>query len=218
MYEAPPSLTPPIRWPRTLLLPPRRRPQEYRNLGYNLILALLQGGELGWNAAAVLLRAAYYTGSLGGAGLAFFALLFGARLDEGDARRLRRWATGASLLAIVSAIGALTAHVGVLMGGDTITDPEGWSIVLMSPAGASYALGAIGMLLVATLAFSMSWTPMAAAGGLIACASYASTGFRNVGLRPAAFISCDETAAPQWAFRPHTRSIRYAGYRRSTDN
>ena len=141
-----------------------------------MILTLLRGDEMGWGAAAVVLRAAYYAGSLGGAGLAFFALLFGARLDEGDARRLRHWATGASLLAIVAAIGTLTAHVGVLMGGETLTDPEGWSIVLMSPDGASYALGGIGMLLVATLALGTPWTPMAAAGGVLACASYALLG------------------------------------------
>ncbi|MCO6415825.1 CopD family protein [Siccirubricoccus sp. KC 17139] len=137
---------------------------------------MLQGGELGYGAAAVALRAVYYAGSLGGAGLAFFALLFGARLDEGDARRLRHWATGASLLAMVSATGALTAHVGVLMGGETLTDPEGWSVILISPAGASYALGGLGMLLVATLAFGRSWTPMAAAGGVLICASYALLG------------------------------------------
>ncbi|SDB71394.1 CopD family protein [Belnapia rosea] len=141
-----------------------------------MILALLQGGELGYGATAVLLRAAYYAGSLGGAGLAFFALLFGARLDEGDARRLRRWVTGASLLAIAAALGALTAHVGVLMGGDTLTDPDGWSIVLMSPAGASYGLGGIGMLLVASLALGPRWVPLAAAGGVLVCASYALLG------------------------------------------
>ena len=141
-----------------------------------MILALLQDGELGYGAAAVVLRAAYYAGSLGGAGLAFFALLFGARLDEGDAQRLRHCATGASLLAIAAALGALTAQVGVLMGGDTLTDPDGWSIVLMSPAGASYGLGGIGMLLVASLALGPRWVPLAAAGGVLVCASYAMLG------------------------------------------
>ncbi|WP_043359682.1 copper resistance D family protein [Belnapia sp. F-4-1] len=141
-----------------------------------MILTLLQGGELGWGAAAVVLRAAYYAGSLGGAGLAFFALLFGARLDPGDARRLRHWATSASMLAIVAALGALTAHVGVLMGGNSLTDPEGWSIILLSPAGASYGLGGVGLLLVATLGAGLNWTQFAAAGGLMVCASYTLLG------------------------------------------
>lgn len=141
-----------------------------------MILALLQGGELGWGAVAVVLRAAYYAGSLGGAGLAFFALLFGTRLDPGDAGRARRWAAGAALLAIVAGLGTLTAQVGVLIGGESLTDPEGWSIVLLSPAGASYGIGGVGVLLVATLALGRRWAPLAAAGGVIACASYALLG------------------------------------------
>ena len=40
---------------------------------------------MGYAGAAVALRATYYTGSLGGAGLAFFALLFGARQEMADA-------------------------------------------------------------------------------------------------------------------------------------
>ena len=74
-----------------------------------MILTLLQGGELGSGAAAVMLRAAYYTCSLGRAGLALVALRFGARLDLLDARRLRRWATNASMIALVAALRALTA-------------------------------------------------------------------------------------------------------------
>ena len=64
-----------------------------------MILAALQTGEAGYYAgAAVALRATYYAGSLGGAGLAFFALLFGARQEAADAARVRRWAAGAALL------------------------------------------------------------------------------------------------------------------------
>ncbi|WP_431269227.1 copper resistance D family protein [Dankookia sp. P2] len=141
-----------------------------------MILALLQGSELGWGAAAVVLRASYYAGSLGGAGFAFFALLFDSRLDEGDARRLRRWVLGAALLGVVAGAGTITAHVGVLMGGETLTDPDAWTIVLMSPAGASYGVGGAGMLLVASLALGARWAPLAAAGGVLACASYALLG------------------------------------------
>lgn len=154
-----------------------------------MILALLGGGELGYGAAAVLLRAAYYAGSLGGAGLAFFALLFGYRLDEGEARRLRRWGLWAALLAMVAGAGTLTAHVGMLMGGETLADPEGWRIVLLSPAGASYGVGGIGLLLVATLAFGRRWMLPAAMGGVLACASYGLLG-HTTSVAPHPLLGC----------------------------
>ena len=141
-----------------------------------MILALLQGAELGYGVAAIVLRAAYYVGSLGGAGLAFFALLFGSRLDDGDAGRLRRWTLGAALLGVVASVGTLTAHVGVLMGGETLTDPDAWHIVLLSPAGASYGVGAVGLLLLASLGLGLRWAPLAAGGGGLVCASYALLG------------------------------------------
>ncbi|MDN3563581.1 CopD family protein [Paeniroseomonas aquatica] len=141
-----------------------------------MILTLFQGGELGWDAVAVVLRAAYYAGSLGGAGLAFFALIFGSRLEREDARRLRHWVMGAVLLAIVAGFGILTAQVGVLMGGESLTDPEGWSIILLSPTGASYGVGGVGLMLVATLALGRRWAALATAGGVIACASFALLG------------------------------------------
>lgn len=142
-----------------------------------MILALLQGSELSYAAAAaVALRAAYYAGSLGGAGLAFFTLLFGARLDPGDAGRLHRWAGGAALFSIVASLGVLIAHVGVLMDGESLTDPDAWDIVLGSRAGASYGVGGIGLLLVASLALGRRWAPLSAAGGVLVCASYALLG------------------------------------------
>lgn len=141
-----------------------------------MILALLRGGATGYEAAAVVLRAVYYAGSLGGAGFAFFALQFGHRMTADEAARLRRWATGAALLGIAAGLGALAAQVGMLMGGETLTDPEGWRIMLLSPAGASYGLGGAGLLLVAALTFGLRWAPLAAAGGVIACASYALLG------------------------------------------
>ena len=56
-----------------------------------MIPALLGGGEAGYTAAAAVpLRAAYYAGNLGGAGLAFVALLFGSRLGT----RIRRGCVG----------------------------------------------------------------------------------------------------------------------------
>lgn len=141
-----------------------------------MILALLRGGATGYEAAAVVLRTVYDAGSLGGAGLGFFALLFGHRMTVDEAARLRRWTAGVALLGIVAGLGALVAQVGMLMGGETLTDPEGWRIVLLSPAGAAYGIGGAGLLLVAALAFGPRWAPLAAAGGVITCASYTLLG------------------------------------------
>ena len=142
-----------------------------------MILAALQAGEAGHYAgAAVALRAAHYAGSLGGAGLAFFALLFGARQEAADAARVRRWAAGAALLGIMAGAGALAAQVGVLTGGETLLDADVWRVAVASRAGASYALGGAGLLLVALLASGRRWAVPAALGGLLACASYAAAG------------------------------------------
>ena len=141
-----------------------------------MILALLRTGEVGWGGLAVALRAAYYTGSLGGAGLAFFALLFGTRREVVDGARLRRWAAGAALLGLLAGSGVLAAQVGELTAGETLLDPEVWGVVLASRAGASYGLGGVGLLLVASLALGPRWTALAAVGGVVVCASYALLG------------------------------------------
>ena len=145
-----------------------------------MLAALQTGGEPGSHAgaaAAVLLRAAYYVSSLGGAGLAFFALLFGARLEAADdAARLRRWAVGTALLGFLVGLGSLAAQVRELTGGATIADAEIWAVVLRSRAGASYALGGAGLLLVAVLAAAPARARLAAAGGVLVCGSYALLG------------------------------------------
>ncbi len=84
-----------------------------------MIPALLGGGEVGYAAAAVPLRAAHYAGTLGGAGLAFFALLFGRGLAAAEWARLRRWACGAAALGVLAGVGVLAAQAGALAGGDT---------------------------------------------------------------------------------------------------
>jgi putative copper resistance protein D len=79
-----------------------------------------------------LLRAAYYACSLGGAGLAFFAALSGARLDAANAARPRRWAAGAALLGLLVGCVNLAAQVWALTGGGTIRDAEVWGLALRS--------------------------------------------------------------------------------------
>ncbi|TCZ61053.1 copper resistance D family protein [Roseicella aquatilis] len=140
-----------------------------------MILALLRTGEVGWGGVAVALRAAYYVGSLGGAGFAFFALLFGAR-REVDPGRLGRWAVSAALLGIAAGLGVLIAQVAELTGGETLLDAEVWGVVFASRAGASYGLGGGGLLLVASLALGPRWAAPAAVGGVVVCASYVLLG------------------------------------------
>lgn len=155
-----------------------------------MIGALLGGGEVGYaGAAAVPLRAAYYAGGLGGAGLAFFALLFGGRLHAGDAARLRRWAALAVLLGILAGLGVLAAQVGTLTGGDTLLDAEVWGVVFVSRAGASYALGWAGLLLIASLGLGPRWTSTAAVGGVLACASHLLLGHTTQG-EPRPLLAC----------------------------
>ena len=146
-----------------------------------MIPALLGGGEVGYAAAAVPLRAAYYAGNLGGAGLAFYAVLFGSRLAAEESARLRRWACGAAGLGVLAGVGVLAAQAGALAGGETLLDAEVWNVVLASRAGASYALGGFGLLLVALLALGPRWTAVAAAGGVLAYASHLLLGHTTQG-------------------------------------
>ena len=156
-----------------------------------MIGALLGGGEAAGYAgvAAVLLRAAFHAGGLGGAGLAFFALLFSGRLDVVDAVRLRRWAACAAALGIVAGTGALAAQVGVLTGGETPLDAEVWGVVIASRAGTSYSLAGAGLLLVGLLAFGRRWAVPAALGGLLVCSSYAAVGHTTT-LAPRPPLAC----------------------------
>ena len=141
-----------------------------------MILAALQTGEVGWAGVAVALRAATYAGQFTAAGLAFFALLFGARQTPADSARQARWAAGAAGIGVIAGFGTLAAHVGVLTGGATLLDREAWHVVLASRAGAAFALSAAGLGLVAAWALRPGWTVPAALGGVLVCASYTLVG------------------------------------------
>lgn len=147
------------------------------------MIAALLGGEAPGHlqAAAVLLRAGHYAGALGGAGLAFFALLFGGGQHAADAARLRRWAALAASLGVLAGLGGLAAQVAALTGGGAPLDAEVWGVVLASRAGVSHAVGWVGLLLVALLAFGPRWAPVAAAGGALACASHLLLGHTTQG-------------------------------------
>lgn len=141
-----------------------------------MILAALGGEASGLTAIAVPLRAAWYAASLGAAGMALFALRFGARLQAAEAGRLRRWAAGAAGLGLLAGAAGLVVQVATLAGGENLLDAEVWGLVLASRAGLATGAGALGLLAVATLAFGTRWAGAAAVGGLIVCASYALAG------------------------------------------
>jgi len=141
-----------------------------------VILAKLQTGEIGLAGLAVPLRAAYYTFSLGGAGLGFFTLLFGTRQRAGDAARLRRWTAAAALLGLLFGFATIATHVAMLAEHGMPADSETWGIMLASGAGTSHALGGAGLLLLALSGFGARWTWLAATGGLVVCASYVFMG------------------------------------------
>jgi putative copper export protein len=128
-----------------------------------------------------------YAGQFTAAGLAFFALLLGARQTPADSARQARWAAGAALLGLLASLGAHAAHVGVLTGG-TLLDAEAWRLVATSRAGAAAALGAAGLGLVAALALGPGWTVPAALGGVLVCASYTLAG-HTTELQPRALLA-----------------------------
>lgn len=152
-----------------------------------MILATLQNGEPGWAGVAVAVRALHYAGTLGAAGLAFFALLFGSAQDAADAARLRRWTTGAALLGGVAGLVGLGVQVGFLGGAEGLADTEIWSVVLASRTGQSFGAASVGLPLLALLGRGPRWEPLAAAGGVLACASFALVGHTT-------------QLTPRWAF------------------
>lgn len=141
-----------------------------------MILSLLTTGSVGWRDVAVILRASYYLGSLGAAGLGLFALLFTSRLSLVGEPRLRRWALAAVTLAATSGIGGLAVQVMELTGGETLFDAETWTVVLDSRAGSSLGVGALGLLLAARPGAGRVRCALAALGGIMVCASYVLLG------------------------------------------
>lgn len=120
---------------------------------------------------AELLRATWYVAVLGGAGLGFFFAFFARDLAAGDTARLRRWRALAFALGSAAAVALLTSNVSDLAGGSTILDAELWEIILGSPAGMSYGLGLIGLVIAMAAVRGVAF-----AGGFLACASFTLLG------------------------------------------
>ena len=141
-----------------------------------MISALLAGGDLGWAAVGVALRALWYASGLVGSGLAFFALLHSARQDPADRARLRRWAAVAAGMALAAGLSGLAAQVMVLTDGAAAFDAEAWGIVAESRSGLTVAVGAAGLLLVVLLQASSTGILLPALGGALFACSHALLG------------------------------------------
>lgn len=166
-----------------------------------MIGALLTGGDLGWPAVGVVLRALWYAAGLAGSGLAFFALLHGARQEAADRARLRRRAASAAGVGLAAGAGWLAVQVLVLTDGVSALDAEAWGIVAESRSGLSVAVGAAGLLLVAPLAAPRAGTPLPALGGVLFAGSHGLVGHTTmpaVAPLPAVLVAFHVAVAAWW--------------------
>ncbi|MGL4727377.1 MAG: CopD family protein [Bosea sp. (in: a-proteobacteria)] len=142
-----------------------------------MIIEYLQPDASALDAATVMLRAGYYTATLGAAGLVLFGLGYGHRLTESEQDRLKRWVVIAALLGLTLSIAALMLRVLVLSGGDRISDGAVWAAVMRSRIGDAFYLRAAG--LIALMAYATAKPAgryIAVAGAIGVIASYAAMG------------------------------------------
>ncbi len=142
-----------------------------------MILEYLQPDPSAWDAATVVLRAAYYAATLGAAGLALFGAGFSHRLGPELAARLRRWTFGAAMLGIGLSVAAMFVRAGLLTGGESVLDRETWQAMMVSRIGDAFYLRIAGLGLVAVAAAPWPAAPaLGAMGALMVAASYAAMG------------------------------------------
>jgi len=142
-----------------------------------MILEYLQPDPTFLDGLTVVLRAFYYVATIGGVGLALFALGFGHRLEPEEAARLRRMLLGAVMLGLAVSVAALALRVLVLTAGASMTDPDVWGAVMRSRIGDAFWLRAGGLLLLAALATPWRIGPaLGALGAALVLFSYAAMG------------------------------------------
>ncbi len=140
-----------------------------------MILEFLQPDASLLDGLTVVLRAAYYIATIGGAGLAMFAIGFGHRLEAPEAARLRRWLLGGAGLGL--SILALALRVLVLTAGASMTDPDVWAAVMRSRIGDATLLRGVGLVLLVAVALPWRIGPaVGAVGVVLVVGSYAAMG------------------------------------------
>jgi putative copper export protein len=142
-----------------------------------MIIELLTSDASAWDAATVMLRAAYYAASLGAAGAALFHAGFSDRMAEEDAGAVRRLAAGAAVLAIALSLVALVVRAGVLTGGGDLFEARTWQAMMGSRIGDAFWIRLAGLALIASLVTRVTIAPhLAVAGAVAVAASYAAMG------------------------------------------
>jgi copper resistance protein D len=142
-----------------------------------MILEYLQPDPSLLDGVTVLLRAAYYTASLGAAGIGLFLAGFGHRLDAGAMAHARRWLLGAAMTGILISVLALLVRAHVLGGEESLFDPAVWRAMMISRIGDAFWLRVAGLGLLALAATPWPAAPaLAAMGALMTAASYAAMG------------------------------------------
>jgi len=142
-----------------------------------MILEYLQPDASFLDGITVIIRALYYIGTIGAAGLGLFAVGFGHRLEPNEAARLNRTILGAIAAGLLLSVLALALRVLVLTAGASIFSSGVWAAVMRSRIGDAFWLRAAGLVLLA--AAVTSWrigSAITAIGALLVVASYAAMG------------------------------------------
>jgi putative copper resistance protein D len=142
-----------------------------------MILEFLQPDPSLADGLTVVLRAGYHVATIGGAGLALFAIGFAHRLAPEDQAALHRLLAVAVAAGIGLSVIALGLRVLVLTAGADVTDAAVWQAVMRSRIGDSFWMRSGGLvLMLALLARGRAAPAIAAVGAVVALASYAAMG------------------------------------------
>lgn len=142
-----------------------------------MILEYLQPEASLIDGISVVVRAAYYTATIGATGLAFFLIGFGHRLRPAEAARMRSTLLAAIAAGLALSIAALVLRVLVLTAGASVTDGAVWEAMMRSRIGDAFWLRSAGLVLLAAAAMPWRTGPaVAAVGGVLVLGSYAAMG------------------------------------------
>lgn len=142
-----------------------------------MILEYLQPDASFLDGMTVIIRALYYIGTIGAAGLGLFAIGFGYRLEPNESARLHRTLLGAIAAGLLLSVLALALRVLVLTAGASIFSSDVWAAVMRSRIGDAFLLRAAGLVLLGAAVTSWRIGPaIAAIGAVLVVASYAAMG------------------------------------------
>lgn len=142
-----------------------------------VVLEYLQPDPSFLDGFAVVMRAMYYAASIGAAGLVFFMIGYGHRLQPAEVTRLHRTLLGTIIAGLALSVAALALRVLVLTAGASMTEGAVWEVMMRSRIGDAFWMRSIGLVLLAAAVMPWRAGPaIAAVGGLLVLASYAAMG------------------------------------------